>query len=279
MTRRLIVTADDVGLHRGMTDGAIRAHTDGIVTACSVVANGAAFEHAVERLRDVPSLAVGVHLALVEERPLADNVASLVGTNGLFHESYAAIVPRYFAGRIDVDDVERELRMQIETVLQTGLTVTHLNGHQHLHLLPRVFAIVQQLAEEYGIGYVRIVDERRHFSPRGVAIAVLSGLGRSARGRARVATNDRTIGVTRAGHFSDAAAIVAMLGDVEGTMELICHPGLGDDELRGSYEWGYEWDAETRALCDPSVRDAIAAKGIELIVPIDVARRENVNTS
>src|SRR5260370_24294876 len=50
-TRRLIVTADDVGLHRGMTEGAIRAHRDGIVTACSVVASGVAFDDAVAPLR------------------------------------------------------------------------------------------------------------------------------------------------------------------------------------------------------------------------------------
>src|SRR5438105_1851652 len=68
--RRLIVTADDVGLHGGMTAGAIRAHREGVVTACSVVANGVAFYDAVERLRDVPSLEVGVHLTLVEERSL-----------------------------------------------------------------------------------------------------------------------------------------------------------------------------------------------------------------
>ena len=72
--KQLIVTADDVGLHRGMTEGTIRAHSEGIVTACSVVANGAAFEHAVERLRDMPALAVGVHLSLVEERPVIAGV-------------------------------------------------------------------------------------------------------------------------------------------------------------------------------------------------------------
>lgn len=54
--RQLIVTADDVGLDRGMTEGAIRAHREGIVTACSIVANGAAFDDAVARLLDVPSL-------------------------------------------------------------------------------------------------------------------------------------------------------------------------------------------------------------------------------
>jgi len=68
--KRLIVTADDVGLDRGMTSGAIEAHRNGIVTACSLVANGLEFDDAVARLREVPSLEVGVHLALVEERAL-----------------------------------------------------------------------------------------------------------------------------------------------------------------------------------------------------------------
>src|SRR5437762_1975058 len=108
-----------------MTEGALRAHAEGIVTACSVVANGAAFEHAVERLRDVPSLAVGIHLALVEERPLASDVASLVGANDLFHENYAVFAARYAMRRIRIDEVERELRAQIETALRTGLTITH----------------------------------------------------------------------------------------------------------------------------------------------------------
>src|SRR5687768_3715380 len=84
--RRLIVTADDVGLHPGMTEGAIRAHLDGIVTACSVVANGAAFDDAVARLRDVPSLEVGVHLTLVEEHPL---------TAIRFPQKYTSFVPLY----------------------------------------------------------------------------------------------------------------------------------------------------------------------------------------
>ena len=264
MTKRLIVTADDVALHRGMTDGAIRAHQEGIVTACSIVANGAAFEHAIERLRDVPALAVGIHLALVEERPLAENVPSLVGANGLFSENYAAFVMRYAARRVRMDDVERELRTQIERVLQTGLTITHANGHQHLHLLPRIFDIVQRLADEYRIGYVRIVDEPRSYSARGAALAVLTRLGRRARKRAQTKTNDRTIGITRAGHLHD---IVSLLDRVEGTTELVCHPGIDDRALAQSYEWNYEWDAETRALCDPNLRDALAARGIELVTP------------
>jgi len=247
VTARLIVTADDVGLDRGMTAGAIRAHRDGIVTACSIVANGLDFDDAVARLNDVPSLEVGVHLALVEERALT--------TGRPMPRNYV----RFLLGRRG--DPEPELRAQIEKVLATGLRVTHLNGHQHLHLLPRIFAIVERLAKEYGIGYVRRVNDRGGRGRR-VSMAVLNLLGRRARG-----TNDRTIGVAEAGHLT-VSRIVEMLDHVDGVTELVTHPGLGVTRYG---HWCYAWEEETQALCDPRLREAIAARGITLVTP-SVAR-------
>lgn len=246
--RTLIVTADDVGLHPGMTTGAIRAHREGIVTACSVVANGIAFDDAVSRLRDVPTLEVGVHLTLVEERPL---------TSIRFPKKYTSFVPLYLARVIALAAIERELRAQIERVLASGLRVTHLNGHQHLHLLPRIFAVVRRLASEYRISYVRIVDDHGG-AARPLSMRALSALGR----RARLAglTNDRTIGVAIAGHLDD---VTPLLDHVEGLTELVTHPGL---DVTG-YGWGYDWNGETRALCDPRLRDELERRGIRLTVP------------
>jgi predicted glycoside hydrolase/deacetylase ChbG (UPF0249 family) len=246
MPRRLIVTADDVGLHPGMTEGAIRAHRDGIVTACSIVANGRAFDDAVRQLRETPTLDVGVHLTLVEEQPL---------TAMRFPRKYTSFVPLYLARAIALRDIERELRAQIARVLAAGLTVSHLNGHQHLHLLPRVFGVVTKLAKEFGIGYVRIVNERGR--ERRASIAALSYLGRRARASF---TNARTIGVASAGHLRD---VIPLLDDVDGLTELVTHPGVAID----GYGWGYDWDAETRALCDPRLRAELDARGIELTSP------------
>lgn len=249
MTRQLIVTADDVGLDAGMTEGAIRAHRDGIVTACSIVASGAAFDDAVARLRDVPSLEAGVHLALVEER-------SLTGLR--MPRKYTTFVPLYLARVISIDAIERELRAQIERVLATGLRVTHLNGHQHLHLLPRIFAVVAKLAREYAIPYVRIVDDRGGIA-RSFSMAALSVLGRRARNAAF--TNDRTIGVAIAGHLDD---VTPLLDHVDGVTELVTHPGVG---VTAYPAWAYEWDPETRALCAPELRDELARRGIALTTP------------
>jgi len=240
--RRLIVTADDVGLHRGMTEGAIRAHRDGIVTACSLVANGAAFYDAVQRLADVPSLEVGVHLTLVEERSL---------TGMRLPRSYVEFV-RDMKDRVAI---ERELRAQIERVLATGLRVTHLNGHQHVHMWPSVFLIVSQLAGEYGIHYVRRVRDRggRGGIMRRLSIAALNALG----------SGGSTIGVMEAGHLT-ADRIIELLRHVKRTTELVSHPGIDVDAYP---HWNYDWNAETEALCDPRLRKAIADRGIELVAP------------
>lgn len=255
--RQLIVTADDVGLDRGMTEGAIRAHREGIVTACSIVAAGREFEDAVQRLRDVPSLEVGVHLSLVEE-------SSLTGI--ALPRKYTSFLPAYLGRSITTAQIERELRAQIERVVASGLRVTHLNGHQHLHVLPRVFALVCRLAREFGVRYVRSIDDRGGTGGMGrrLSIGALSSISRWSRSRfPPPATNQRSIGVAQAGQL-DVPSLVSLLDHVEGATELVTHPGVG---VGGYAHWRYGWDEETRTLCAGEVRRALDERRIELIAP------------
>lgn len=265
--KRLIVTADDVGLHPGMTRGALAAHDGGIVTAVSVSPNGRDFEPAVERLRDRPKLDVGAHLSLVGERPLSPprTIPSLVGADGRLHARYPAFAARYALGRIRAADLETELRAQVERLLATGLRVVHLNSHQHLHLLPRVFDAVLKLAREHGIPVVRIPNEpEASLLPRGMQLAALNALGRRARSRGDVVAVDRTIGVLAAGHLTAATLRICLARAGDGVTELVCHPGLDGAELARVYDWGYGWDEETAALSDPALTALLLERGISL---------------
>jgi len=174
---------------------------------------------------------------------------------------------RYFTGRIRVSELERELRAQIERVRATGLRVLHFNGHQHLHVLPEIYEMVTRLAEEYGVVYVRIPGDRRPRASlsRRLSMHGLNYFGRHARdAEANVTTNDATIGVARAGHL-DVDALIESLGSVDGLTELVAHPGVGDAEIGSVYDWGYEWDRETEALCDERLKAAIDLHGIVLM--------------
>jgi len=272
--RKLVVTADDVGLHPGMTLGALAAHDGGVVTAVSVAACGRAFEHAVERLRDRPALDVGIHLVLVGERPLSPprEIGSLVGRDGALHAGHPAFAARYLLRRIAMEQVERELRRQLERLLATGLPVVHANAHQHLHALPRIFDVVLRLAEEHRIPFVRLPAEpaaSRRLSPRAAQIALLNHLGRRARRRlgGRVAALETTIGVLDAGRLTVERFRRALDGvrktGAGSTAELVCHPGLGDAELAAAYPWRYAWDQETAALRDPRLPGILQEAGIE----------------
>ncbi len=275
--RRLIVTADDVGLHPGMTLGALAAHDRGIVTAVSVSPNGQAFEDAVEQLRDRPRLSIGAHLTLVGERPLSrpEAIPSLVGASTAqgvaLHSGYPAFAARYALGLIRSVDLATEMRAQVERLLATGLSVVHLNSHQHLHVLPRVFDEVLKLAVEHDIPAVRIPNEPEaagRLSPRALQLAGLNALGRRARRRlpSTVTAPERTIGVMTAGHLTSErlARCLEQIGREEGTTELVCHPGLGGKDLAAAYSWGYGWDDETAALQDPSLRVRLREMGVSL---------------
>ncbi len=279
--KRLLVVADDVGLHRGMTDAAVRAHREGIVTACSIVSCGAELGHAIDALADAPRLEAGVHLALVEERPLTDpsKIPSLVGSDGRFVRNFAGFCRRHFAGRIDLGDVRRELRAQIEIVAAAGIPIRHLNSHQHLHALPRLFEIVLELAQEYGIRFVRVPFDpslRSAAASRRFALGLLNACALRARAvaasRGFVAA-DRAAGIAAAGHH-DVASLLDVVRRVEGTVELVVHPGASDEALGSAYDWGYEWKRELDALCSPELRAEIERQGVELVGPSQVIVRD-----
>jgi predicted glycoside hydrolase/deacetylase ChbG (UPF0249 family) len=267
--RSLVVTADDVGLHPGLTRGALKAHDEGIVTACSVLANGRALEDALEHLRDRPTLDVGVHLTLVGERPLSPpaSIPSLVGRDGAFLKGFRPFAMRYLRGGLRPEEIEQELRRQIEKLLAADLELVHANSHQHLHVLPRIFEIVLRLAGEYRIPFVRLPqDPAGELSLRGLEIGVLRRIAGSARRRLEgsgLQTTDRTVGILDAGRLT-FERLARVLEDVEGFTELVCHPGIGDATLEAEHGWGYGWERETAVLCDPRVREVLGARGITL---------------
>jgi len=88
---------------------------------------------------------------------------------------------------------------------------------------------------------------------RRLSIAALNAFG----------SGGSTVGVMEAGHLT-VDRIIELLAFVDGTTELVTHPGIA---VEGYSHWRYAWDVETAALCDRRVREAIADAGIELITP------------
>lgn len=267
---RLIVNADDFGITPAVNRGIADAHDRGIVTSASLMATGAAFDDAVALAHQRPQLAVGVHLVLTEQRPLVGG-PSLVKPDGLFPPDWKELAARQLRGRISASEVRAELDAQIARVRAAGLAVSHLDGHQHVHVLPGIAPIVAELAAAHGIRAVRYPAERlrgymlrslkhaRRVAEQAVldvvcALSPLKPLRRS----------DEFVGFFFGGRLDEHNLATVLEALPTGcTVELMCHPG--DADMQGSPNWQYAWAAERDALASPRIRELVVARGMELV--------------
>ena len=279
---QLIVNADDMGLSEGVNEGIVHAHVNGMVTSTSLMANGAAFNHAVELLRTVPSLDVGIHLTLVEEKPIlgAELVPSLLGEDENLHAHATIFFRKYMLGQVDLRQIRKELEAQIQKVVSHGIKISHIDSHQHLHMLPAVFSIIVNLAKTYGIPCIRIPAEflcRYMFQdpgkfPRVGQLVVLKWLKQLC-GKGNLQHCDYFTGFFYGGRL-DRANLLAVLQNLpkEGTCELMCHPGE-EDSGKGYEHWGYKKEEELAALTDPWILDWISKNCITLITFPELAQK------
>tara|TARA_B110000438_G_scaffold204160_2_gene195857 strand:- start:1215 stop:2063 length:849 start_codon:yes stop_codon:yes gene_type:complete len=131
------VNADDFGLTGDVTRGILAAHRNGQVSSTTLMVNTPGTEEAVEAASDHPNLGIGLHFNLTEGRPLTD-APSLVDGDGRFLLR-GELLGRAFRRQIDPDDVARELDAQLSRFHDLGLTPTHMDSHQHVHMAPPIF--------------------------------------------------------------------------------------------------------------------------------------------
>ena len=273
--KRLIVNADDLGLTGRVNRGILRAFRDGLVTSASLLVTGSAFEEAVALAQQNPELDVGLHLALVEERAVLgrEGLPTLVDETGRFPRTSGEFLRRAFLGRINWDEVEREIAAQIARFQNGGLRLSHLDSHQHLHMFPPVFNIVRRLTRAMDNVWIRNPAGPWRKSP-GVRMGRwIQRLGLNltcvwARGLHRQPPRQMPDGMYgfEVGGCLTRSALEQILREIpDGLYELICHPGEDDAETRTQYShWGYRWAEELEALTAPEARVILKEQEIAL---------------
>lgn len=289
-TRELIVNADELGWTEGVSEGIAEVHRQGIVTSTTMVANGHAFEHAVELARSVPNLAIGVHLNATYGTPVLPEVRvfSLVDEDGLFFRRNR-FIQRIVTGRIDIAHVEDEFRAQIEKIVEAGIRISHLDSHESIHMYPAVFNVVAGLARELRLP-VRLQDEPMAagaFASRETYLRYLSSeaflknsVMKTLSRRYRVLLRDW--GIPTSDNFLSTFNCLrkdpdnlerALYRELEtlrpGVTELMVHPGFSDDLLESSLDGGHEAallrEEEVRILTDPKLLELLERLEIRLI--------------
>ncbi len=263
---RLIITADDFGADVAVNDAVEIAHRHGVLTAASLMVAAPAAADAVAKARAMPELGVGLHLVLVEGKPIlpARQVSHLVGPDGYFRADMAAAGATMFFDPRARRQLEAEIAAQFEAFAATGLPLDHVNAHKHFHLHPTIAGLILKIGARHGLKAARapvepvevlnrIEPERGSFGQ--VAFNLMArALGDRLR-RAGLTTPDHVFGL----RWSGAVTTRRLRGLIEnlptGLTEIYLHPAT-INAYPGSAP-GYRYIEELAALTAPEVIAAV----------------------
>jgi chitin disaccharide deacetylase len=257
----LIVTADDFGVAREVNDAVEAAHRGGVLTAASLMVAAPAAADAIARARRMPSLRVGLHVVLVEGRPVppASAVTHLVDGNGLFRSNMAALGTVLSFSRQARRQLAAEITAQFEAFRATGLSLDHCNAHKHFHLHPVIGGLITAIGGRFGLRAVRIPLEPAHvlrkierqtpWAPALLTAPFALLLRRRSRAAGLLAP-DRIFGLRWSGRMTRDRLAGLIRNLPNGLSEIYLHPATGP--FAGAAP-GYHYREELAALMAPEI--------------------------
>jgi predicted glycoside hydrolase/deacetylase ChbG (UPF0249 family) len=238
----LIVNADDLGIHPTISAGILSAYRRGILTSCTMLMTTAYLEETVHNYVRPAALPIGIHLSLTLGKAMAPprEVPDLIDCDGNLRLSAGRLIMSSFAGGRGRDllaQIRRELEAQLAVARDWGLQPTHADSHQHVHMNPAIFALVEDLLPRYGIDRLRYCREtlsifalgpdlpalvRRH-NPSKWAVLRL----RSAQVTPHLAANQDFFGVLYSGGMTKRALKARIArAPTDRSLEICIHPGF-----------------------------------------------------
>jgi chitin disaccharide deacetylase len=254
--RLLVVNADDIGMCQAVNEATIRAFREGIVRSCSLMVPCPWRLHAVHLLQETPELSFGIHLTSVSEQPLyrwgpvvcADKVSSLVDEQGYFYSEERI---DEFLSKVNLSELEREYRTQIEWVFARGLRPTHLDSHCGIHTRrEEIFDMTVALAHEYGLA-LRVTGD---------------GFIQSVQERGFPVNEHKLMDSYDLAPEHKSARYLEMLRELPvGLSEWAVHPGLASNELKALMPSWEVRQSDFDFLVSKEARDVIRKEGIILL--------------
>ena len=242
------------------------AHTQGILTAASLMVAGCAARDAVARARHLPSLRVGLHLVLVDGTPVLppERIPDLVDGDGRLRSDLARVGLDIFLHPRARAQLAAEIEAQFVAYRATGLKLDHVNAHHHFHLHPTVCSQMLDIGSRYGLGAVRVPREPAELIARidhGARAGRLTSLWAARLGN-RIRRNgltapDRVFGLAWSGAMSEERIAGVLQSLPDGLTEIYCHPATSNG-FAGAAP-GYRYSDELAALTAPAVKEACRA--------------------
>jgi hopanoid biosynthesis associated protein HpnK len=275
--RRVIVNADDFGMSEEVNDAIIRAHREGVLTSTSLMVTGAAAAEAVRLAKENPRLAVGIHLVAVMGRSVLpqSEIPTLVDEAQNFSNNPTAAGLKYFFSPQARREIRREIAAQFSRFQETGLRLSHVDGHLHLHVHPVIFNEALRQAIKYGARRMRVPEEERglalgfdpsHRAQKTFFTIQFGGLARYMKRKLRAAgfsVPERVYGNLQSGRMNESYFLYLLDHLRAATSEIYFHPAVypADRALDADEQ---QCQVEFETLISPRVRERIAQAGVQL---------------
>lgn len=272
--RFAIINADDFGLSAAVNQAITQAHEQGILTSTSLMVTGDAVAAAVDYAHQHPCLGVGLHLVVIKGRAALppQQIPHLVDGQGQFSRNPVWAGLNYQFNRVARQELAQEIRAQLEKFQQTGLPLSHVDGHKHLHCHPVVLDILLDLAQEFSIPVIRLPWEelrlnlridRRHLLDKALHWWVFGQLRRAGLRRLQglgVATPERVYGLLQTSNMSEAYLLKLIPHITANQIEIYFHPAYPDPN-----QVTYGNEIELQALLSSQVRQALSQAQFQLV--------------
>jgi hopanoid biosynthesis associated protein HpnK len=270
--RGLIITADDFGAAVEVNEAVELAHRSGVLTAASLMASGAAAADAIERARRMPGLRVGLHVVLVEGRPVlpVSAVSRLVDHSGRSGTGMTALGALLALSGRARRQAAAEIAAQFAVFLAGGLRLDHCNAHKHFHLHPVIGGLIAEIGSRFGLRSVRVplesppvlrkVERGSPGADSWLPAVFARRLARRLR-RDGFLVPDHVFGLRWSGQMTAArlGGLIRHLPD--GLSEIYLHPATGSF---GGAAPGYRYREELDALLSADVAAACRGSSLRL---------------
>lgn len=281
---KLIIGNDDLGMTYGFTDGIKSSYLNGITTSTSIRTNGSAYTYATKHIKGLlRGIGLGLHLNLCQGQPhrqeLADN-------NRQYRLDFLGYYFRLMRkNKSLLQAIRRELAAQFEIVFNDHLSIDHVSGHDHIHMIPPIFEIVCQLCRQYGIKHIRLVNEPFYYSYpldllnqnflKWIVLKSFVPENRKTLAKYKLTTTEAFYGLLLSGKMG-TKALKASINDALSrklmTVEILLHPAQRCHPKDTSYisrqaKWYSnlpERQLELKTLTDPSLKKFLNTNQITL---------------
>ncbi len=155
----IIINADDFGISKGVNSAIKQMFNEKRLNSVSIFTKAKYTQDAIDFCLQNKEILPGLHFNLTTGPSVLGHseLPTLTDSNGNFKFGFIGLLLITIIKKNVLIEIKKELIAQLNILNQ--LSVKHIDGHRHIHVIPRIFSIVKEVVEEYKIPRVRIINE------------------------------------------------------------------------------------------------------------------------